>query len=145
MVSVRSRYFHLAFERIFSDFRFVRSSRRKMTTFYAYVDKVKKKEKTKKTRAGLHKCCASHRIKKKERKKTRAGLHECYASHRIKKRKKGRKLAQDYMNAVLRTALKKGRKLAQDYMNAVLRTALKRKKTRAGLHECYASHRIKNK
>jgi uncharacterized protein (DUF4415 family) len=40
-------------------------------------------------------------------KKTRAGLHECCASHRIKKkRKKGRKLAQDYINAVLRTALK---------------------------------------
>jgi hypothetical protein len=35
-------------------------------------------------------------------KKTRAGLHECCASHRIKK---GRKLAQDYMNAMLRTAL----------------------------------------
>jgi hypothetical protein len=48
-------------------------------------------------------------LKKKESKKTRAGLHECYASHRIKKikRKKARKLAQDYMNAMLRTALKR--------------------------------------
>jgi hypothetical protein len=90
-----------------------RSSRQKITNFYAYVEKVRKKD------------------KKKERKKER-------------------KLAQDYMNAMLRTALKrkKGRKLAQDYINAVLRTALKKKKskkTRVGLHECYASHRIKNK
>src|SRR5271170_4850645 len=50
--------------------------------------------------------------------------------------------AKDYINAVLRTALKrKARKLAKDYMNAVLRTALK---TREGLHKCCASHRIKN-
>ena len=37
--------------------------------------------------------------------------------------KKERKLAKDYINAVLRTALKK---LASDYINAVLRTALKK-------------------
>jgi hypothetical protein len=38
----------------------------------------RKEEKKKKTREGLHKCFASHRIKK-----TRKGLHECFASHRI--------------------------------------------------------------
>ncbi len=55
--------------------------------------------------------------RKKERKKTRARLHKCCASHRIKK------------------------KLAPNYINAVLRTSLK---TRVGIHKCYASHRIKN-
>jgi hypothetical protein len=62
-------------------------------------------------------------------------------------RKKGkkRKLARDYINAVLRTALKRKKrgKLATRHMNAMLRTALKRK-TRDALHKCYASHRIKN-
>ena len=43
MVWVRSRYFHLTFKRIFSDFPFSRSSRHKMTTFDAYVEKVRKK------------------------------------------------------------------------------------------------------
>ena len=38
--------------------------------------------------------------------------------------------------------VKKKKKLATDYMNAVLRTALK--KILEGLHKCYASHRIKN-
>jgi hypothetical protein len=41
----------------------------------------RKEEKKKKTREGLHKCFASHRIKK--RNKTREGLHKCFASHRI--------------------------------------------------------------
>ncbi len=39
--------------------------------------------------------------KKKKKRKTRAALHECYASHRIKKGK----LATRYINAMLRTAL----------------------------------------
>jgi hypothetical protein len=37
---------------------------------------------------------------------------------------------------------KKKGKLATRYLNAMLRTALK---TRAGLHKCYASHRIQKK
>ncbi len=37
MVRVRSRYFHLAFERIFSDFPFSRSLRHKNGIFYAYA------------------------------------------------------------------------------------------------------------
>jgi hypothetical protein len=51
------------------------------------------------------------------------------------------------MNAMLRTALKRKKrgKLATRYMNAMLRTALKKRKTRAALHECYASHRIKKR
>ncbi len=40
----------------------------------------------------------------KKKRKTRDALHKCYASHRIKKK---RKLAQRYMNATLRTALKR--------------------------------------
>src|ERR1700733_9993893 len=77
-VEIRSRYFHLAFQRIFSDFPFSRSSRQKTALFMRTS-----REERKKTREGLHKCCASHRIKKKK-KKTRVGLHKCCASHRIK-------------------------------------------------------------
>ena len=42
MIWVRSRYFHLAFKRKFSDLPFPRSSRHKITTFDAYVEKVRK-------------------------------------------------------------------------------------------------------
>jgi hypothetical protein len=81
MVSVQSRYFHLAFQRSFSDLPFSRSSRRKLTTFHAYVEEVKKKRKTKKTRAGLHECYASHRIKKTRWHTSRDSGAKCGAKH----------------------------------------------------------------
>jgi len=76
-VPVRSWYFDFAFKLFFSVFPFSRSSRQKMATFDAYVKRQVKKKKKKlakdhinavlrtalKTREGLHKCCASHRIK----------------------------------------------------------------------------------
>ena len=46
-VQVQSRYFYLAFERIFSDSPCRRLARHKMTTFDAYVEKVKKNKKKK--------------------------------------------------------------------------------------------------
>jgi hypothetical protein len=61
MVQVQCRYFHLTFQRIFSDFPFSRSSRHKTADFDAYVEKGRKK--------------------------------------------KRKKLAKDYINALLRTAL----------------------------------------
>jgi hypothetical protein len=64
-----------------------------MTTFDAYVKKEKKK---------------------KEKKKTRVGLQKCFASHRIKKRKKENSRRTTEM-LMLRIALKK---LASDYRNA---------------------------
>ncbi len=64
MVQIHYRYFNLTFERIFSDVPFLRSLRHKNRNFDADVEKERKKErKEKKTRVGLHKCCASHRIK----------------------------------------------------------------------------------
>jgi hypothetical protein len=61
MVQLQSRYSHLAFERIFSDVPFLRSLRHKIQNF---MGTSRKKERKKKTRVGLHKCFASHRIKK---------------------------------------------------------------------------------
>jgi hypothetical protein len=56
--------FYLAFERQFSDLPFSRSIEHKIETLNAYVEKRRRKKK--KTRAGLLKCYASHRIKKEE-------------------------------------------------------------------------------
>jgi len=42
MVTVWSWYLNVAFQRIFSDFPFLRSSQRKMTTFHVDVEKVTK-------------------------------------------------------------------------------------------------------
>ena len=80
-VQVQSRYFHLAFERTISDVPLWSSSRHKMTTFDAYVDKVKKKKK-KKLASDYRNAYASHRINKKK-KKTREALHKClcFAPH----------------------------------------------------------------
>jgi hypothetical protein len=45
MVGIRSRYFHLPLEQIFSDFSFLRSMRHKTRTFDAYVEKGRKRKK----------------------------------------------------------------------------------------------------
>jgi len=47
-VAIRFRYFHLAFERIFSDLPFLKLLRHKTRTFGAYVEKERKKEKERK-------------------------------------------------------------------------------------------------
>jgi hypothetical protein len=46
--TIWSRYFNPAFKWVIFDFPFARSSREKMTNFYAYVEKVRNKKKKKK-------------------------------------------------------------------------------------------------
>ncbi len=63
MVAIQFRYFHLASQRIFADFSFLRSLGQKMRTFDVDVEKEKEKKDKLKIRVSPHKCCASHRIK----------------------------------------------------------------------------------
>jgi hypothetical protein len=62
MAAIRSRYFHLVFERIFSDVPFLRSPRHKVRMFF--IAKNTESMEAECVRVGLHKCFASHRIKK---------------------------------------------------------------------------------
>jgi hypothetical protein len=86
MLQVWSRYFHLVFERLFSDFPFSRSLRHKTSTFDAYVEKVKRRRRKKKRKLAKRyiNAYASHRIKKKKKRKLASDYRNAYASHRIK-------------------------------------------------------------
>jgi hypothetical protein len=91
---VGSKYFHLAFERLFSDFSFSKSLRHKTRTFHAYTQhyinvyasqRIKEEE------------VEEEEEKEEEKKQTRAALHE---SSMLRIAFKRTKLAQHYMNAL---------------------------------------------
>jgi hypothetical protein len=63
MVQIRCRYFHLTFERIFSDVPVLRSIILRQNSKFLCVCRERKKER-KKTRTGLHECCALQCINK---------------------------------------------------------------------------------
>jgi hypothetical protein len=83
MLQVRSRYFHFAFERLFSDFPFSRSLGHETPTFDAFVEKGKRKKKKGKLAKRYINAYASHRIKKENGKLAKRYIN-AYASHRIK-------------------------------------------------------------
>jgi len=84
MVQIQSRYFHVAFERRFSDVLLLRSLGNKIRNF---MGTSRKKERKKKKLASDYINALLHtalKRKKKEEKKTPVGLHKCRASTRIK-------------------------------------------------------------